>query len=136
MANAKKTPAKKSTKKSKAIAPAVLPAKLQKILDNLNGEGDGEDESEVEGGGKIANILYLHSKGFSKKQIVDAGYNKSTVYRQVGHLVKMQSAPALDYYGYDLFEAKVQRYAKSKGITRDAAYKLMMKKLDDATENE
>lgn len=119
---------KKATKKAapkKATKPAALPAKLQKVLDSME-----EGEEEVEGG-KIANILFLFTKGFTKKQIVDQGFNRSTVYRQVKELEKLQKAPVMEYYGYEVFEAKVQRMAKAKGITRDAAYKLMMKKLED-----
>lgn len=42
------------------------------------------------GGGKIAEIIALHLAGKSKKEIIEAGYNKSTVNRQVGEYIKRQ----------------------------------------------
>lgn len=41
-------------------------------------------------GSKIAQILDLFKSGKSKQQIIDAGFNKSTVNRQVGEYIKRQ----------------------------------------------
>lgn len=120
-----------NSKKQATSTPEVLPAKLQEVLEEIEEVNEGGEE-----GGKIQNILYLFNQGFTKKQIVDAGYNRSTVYRQVRELEKLQKAPALEYYGYPLFEAKVQQLAKRKGITRDAAYKQLMRKLDESSTDE
>lgn len=40
------------------------------------------------GSGKIAEIIALHLQGKSKKEIIELGYNKSTVNRQVGEYIK------------------------------------------------
>jgi len=57
---------------------------------------DGEKligKDPVDGSGKIAQILELHKKGLSNKQIVDDhGFNKSTVNRQVSEYKKRESA--------------------------------------------
>lgn len=100
-------------------------ARMAKIEKLLTGE-----ESEVEGG-KIESILMLHAKGFTNKEIVEAGFNKSTVYRQVGELKKLQKAPAMQYYGHDLFEAKVQRVMKSKKLTHAKATEFILGKVSE-----
>lgn len=41
------------------------------------------EEHEVEGGSLIKEIIALHREGKSNAEIVDAGYNKNTVSRQV-----------------------------------------------------
>lgn len=42
----------------------------------------------VPASGKIKEIIDLHLQGFSKKDIIAKGYNKSTVNRQVGEYIK------------------------------------------------
>jgi hypothetical protein len=44
-------------------------------------------------GGKVAQILALHDQGLSNNEIIERGYNKSTVYRQV-HEYKQRKAAA------------------------------------------
>lgn len=104
-------------------------ARMAKIETLLTGSDDGETEG-VEGG-KIESILMLHAKGFTNKEIVEAGFNKSTVYRQVGELKKLQKAPAMQYYGHDLFEAKVQRVMKSKKLTHAKATEFILGKVSE-----
>lgn len=82
---------------------------------------DGDSEDGEEGGGKIVTILRLHRAGYSRVEIVAAGFNRSTVYRQVGELEKLRKAPATSYYGFELYEARVQRVMHRKGLTRDQA---------------
>lgn len=94
----------------------VDPKRLQKIYDVLeNILEEGEE------GGKIHAILTLHIKGFSNVEIVEAGFNKSTVYRQVGEYKKLKKAPATQYQGFPIYEARVQRVMKSKNCTREKA---------------
>lgn len=46
----------------------------------------------IEGGGKIEKILAMHDAGNSNDQIIAAGFNKSTVYRQVSEYKKRKLA--------------------------------------------
>lgn len=46
------------------------------------------DAAPLEGEGKIEAIIRLHQQGYSNAQIIEAGYNKSTVGRQVGEYKK------------------------------------------------
>lgn len=57
-------------------------------------EGDRKTPASdpAAGSGKIAEILALHKAGKSNKEIIDAGYNKSTVGRQVGEYKKRMAA--------------------------------------------
>lgn len=48
----------------------------------------------IEGVGKVAAILRLHEAGHSNDQIIAAGYNKSTVYRQVSEYKKRKKLQA------------------------------------------
>lgn len=86
---------------------------------------DSEDEDE-EPGGKIDDILRLYTAGVPRSYIVRLGYNKSTVYRQTRELDKFKKAPALEYYGHDLYEARLQRVMKSKSVTRDEAAEIIL----------
>ncbi len=47
--------------------------------------------ANASGSGKIEQILALHIAGKTNKEIVEAGFNKSTVNRQVGEYKKRQS---------------------------------------------
>lgn len=80
-------------------------------------EEDGEDE----GGGKIVTILRLWRAGYLRKEIVAAGFNRTTVYRQVGEYEKLRKAPAKSYYGFELYEARVQRLMSRKNLSREQA---------------
>jgi hypothetical protein len=80
-----------------------------------------EEEGEEEGSGKIVTILRLHRAGYSRAEIVAAGFNRSTVYRQVGDYEKLRKAPATSYMGFELYEARVQRVMKKKNISREKA---------------
>lgn len=111
--------AKKAIRKPYELTPS-LRAKMEKVLGFEDGE-DGEPEGDEESTGKIANILRLWVKGFTRKDIVAFGFNRSTVYRQVGELEKYKKAPALQYFGHDLFEARIQRVMKAKSLSRSKA---------------
>ena len=77
-----KTPTKVSTAKKtrRGRKPKVSKeTKLKAIIKDLNKEGLGA----------VASIVKLYKKGFSKKEIIEAGFNKSTVYRQVREKVDL-----------------------------------------------
>lgn len=113
---------KKSAKKAIAKKPEYkLDAKTRKRIENILGLDDEDSEGEGDEGGKIANILRLYTKGIKKRDIVAYGFNKSTVYRQTGELDKYKKAPALKYFGHDLYEARILRLMQAKKLTRDKA---------------
>lgn len=124
-----KAPAKVTVRESK-VDPKRLAA-IERILENLMEEG--------EEGGKIHCILTLHIKGFSNMEIVEAGFNKSTVYRQVGEYKKLKKAPAVEYQGFPIYEARVRRVMQSKGLTREKAIsyidKMDIKALEEKSDN-
>lgn len=121
----KKNKTAKTTKASKTTASKVDPKRLKQmnaILDRING-GDDEESDEEGSAGKIQCILTLHIKGFSNSEIVAAGFNKSTVYRQVGEYKKLKKAPATHYQGFPIYEARVQQVMKKKACSRAEAIK-------------
>lgn len=118
-----KKPVVKKAAAKKPVATKKAPLKQIKMdIDEEEVEEGQEDTveetDEEEGGGKIVNILKLFMKGFTPKEIVAQGYNKSTVYRQTGELKKLQKGPALTYYGHDLYEARIQRVMAAKKLSR------------------
>ena len=95
---------------------------IHEYIAQLAEKAEENDElEEGEGMGKIAMILKLHKKGYSNKEIIEAGYNKSTVYRQVGEYKKLFQAPVKSYMGYEAYEGRIQRIMKSKSMTREEA---------------
>jgi hypothetical protein len=115
-----KPTAPKATKAAK-----TAPVKKAKKLPEINDFIDSIIEEGEEEGGKIKMILTLYIKGYSRKDIIAVGYNKTTVYRQTGELEKLRKAPAIQYYGFELFEARLQRVMKAKGMTREEAFDLV-----------
>lgn len=119
----------KTTEKTLTPAEQKRQAKIQAIL---NAGQDNEDEDgemgEEEGEGKIKSILKLYTKGFTRKEIIQAGFNKTTVYRQTGEFNKLKKAPVMDFFGYEMFERRVLRIMASKKISRDKAVELLMSK--------
>lgn len=98
-------------------------AKMSAIL---NAGNDDEDDEE-EGGGKIESILKLYSKGFTRGEIIHlGGFNKTTVYRQTGEFNKMKKGPIREYYGFEMFESRVERIMKAKKVTREKAVEMIM----------
>lgn len=81
-------------------------------------EAEGDEE---EAAGKIVTILRCWRAGYTRAEIVKAGFNRSTVYRQVGDYERWRKAPAKEYYGFELYEGRVQRIMKRKSMTRDQA---------------
>ena len=120
--NSKKTAAKKAEFK--------LDAKTRARMDKALGRtGEDDEESEDgEGDGKIVSILKLYTKGFSKKEIVAYGYNRSTVYRQCKELDRAKKGPLMQYYGFEAYEGRIQRVMKAKGMTRDKAVEYILAK--------
>jgi hypothetical protein len=119
------------SKKSGAKLIIEKPAKKHKVsietyLEKLqeSAEGSGEDE----GAGKIQMILKLHIAGYERSEIVKAGFNRSTVYRQVGEYEKLKKAPATHYQGFPVFESRVQRVMKAKSLSREKAVQYIMEK--------
>lgn len=47
-------------------------------------------DKELPKGGKVAEIIALYRKGKTKAEIIEAGYNKNTVNRQIGEYIKKQ----------------------------------------------
>lgn len=70
-----------------AINPTPTPAARLWVDDGKAGNKD-----PAEGTGKVAAIIALHKQGLSNKEIVDKGYNKSTVNRQVSEYRKRIAA--------------------------------------------
>jgi hypothetical protein len=127
-ATSKKATAKaKPTGKQKTQVDPKRLAAMEAILENIL--EDGEE------GGKIHAILTLHIKGFSNVEIVEVGFNKSTVYRQVGEYKKLKKAPATHYQGFPIYEARIQRVMKSKNCTREKAIAFIDKSDIAALEN-
>jgi hypothetical protein len=110
---------KKSAKKPKMPIEDYL-AKLEEQV-----EEGGEDG---EGAGKIFKILKLYIAGYERTEIVKAGFNRTTVYRQVGEYEKLKSAPATHYQGFPVFETRVQRVMQRKNMTREEAVEFIMQK--------
>lgn len=82
---------------------------------------DRAEEGDGEAGGKIVTILRCWRAGYTRAEIVKAGFNRTTVYRQVGDYEKLRKAPAKSYYGFELYEARVQRLMQRKKLTREQA---------------
>lgn len=101
--------------------------KLMPIDKYINKMLESADE-DGEGGGKIYQILKLHIAGYERKDIIAAGYNRTTVYRQIGEYEKLRKAPATHYQGFAVFETRVQRVMQRKGITREQAVEFIMQK--------
>lgn len=110
-----------------AIAAAKKPAKKLKPIEDLMEQLE-EDGEEIGEGGKIRAILMLWIKGYSRKDIIAAGYNKSTVYRQVGEYEKLKKAPAISYQGYQIFEGRVQAIMSAKKCSREKALQIIQGK--------
>jgi hypothetical protein len=115
-------------------APKVAKAKklmpIEDYMDKLEEEGELEE-------GKIVIILKLWIKGYSRKDIISVGYNKVTVYRQVGEYEKLKKAPALNYMGYELYEARIQRLMAKKKISREDAVEVLAQvDMDAASKND
>lgn len=121
MSKVKNTPATTPAPKTAAKKGPKMP--IEDYLEKLAEEGEVEEE-----GGVIAQILALYIKGYSRKDIVKAGYNKSTVYRQTGEFNKMKKGPVMSYFGHDMYEARVQRLMKAKGYNRAKAIEVISTK--------
>jgi len=88
-----------------AINPLSQPTPLTKVeraskrLTQTNGDGQsrlyiesGGGKDPAEGSGKVAQIIALHKEGKSNREIIEMGYNKSTVNRQVSEYKKRVAA--------------------------------------------
>ena len=127
-----------STKKAAATATPVATVKksrrkpIEEFIAQVTGEDEGEELEEGEGLGKIAMILKCYVQGYTKKEIVKAGYNKSTVYRQCKEYDNLHKAPITKFHGYDVYEGRIQRIMKNKNMTREqAAEWIAAKDLED-----
>jgi len=88
----------------------------------------GEEDDEA-GKGKIWFILKCYIRGYSRSTIVnEAGFNRSTVYRQCGEYDKLRRAPATHYQGFEVFESRVRRIMSAKGLNREEAVKVIYQK--------
>ncbi|HEY9196660.1 MAG TPA: hypothetical protein VIM77_10355 [Mucilaginibacter sp.] len=98
---------------------------IQEIIDKAEENGDLDDGQPL---GKIFLILKCYIAGYSRSTIVKAGFNRSTVYRQCIEYEKLLKAPAKEYQGFPIFEARVERIMKTKKISRQQAIKLIYEK--------
>ena len=103
-------------------APAKKKKNLPEIVDYMEAEGLDTEASKIE------TILALHVKGYTNKEIIEAGFNKSTVYRQVGEYKKLKRGPIKTYMGFPVFEARVERVMKARKMTREEAVEHIMAK--------
>ncbi len=69
-----------------------LREKLKLAKADLNGKTVAAPSPRTEGKGVIEMILDLWNSGMTRPQIIKAGYNKSTVQRQVGEYINKQKA--------------------------------------------
>lgn len=90
--------------------------------------GDEEIDDGIEAGGKIKMIIKLFARGYTRKEIISVGFNKSTVYRQTKEFMKLKTAPVVKFYGYEMYEARIQRLVSSKNITREEAAEIIAEK--------
>lgn len=95
-----------------------------------------EEASGEETGGKIKMIMRLFVAGYTRKEIIEAGFNRTTVYRQTGEYLKLKKAPALQFHGYALYEARVQKLCEAKGLNREEAVDFITAKDLDAVDDE
>lgn len=124
---ATKKPASKAklmieTPAPKKVASRKMP--IDEYIAKLTGGDDSDDDGdgeEKEGFGKIEMILRLWKKGYTRKEIVGAGFNKSTVYRQTGEYDKLNGGPVKSYYGLEAYEGRIQRVMRTKSLSRDKA---------------
>jgi hypothetical protein len=86
------------------------------------------EEGEEEQGGKIAMIMHLFGKGYTRKEIIAAGFNQSTVYRQTCEYMKMKKEPALRFHGLELYEARIQRMMRIRSLNREQAINVIAEK--------
>jgi hypothetical protein len=103
-----------------------LPVRAQKAIKAKDMAPEEIEDEDEESGGKIESILRLYTAGVPRSYIVRLGYNKSTVYRQTRELDKFKRAPALKYYGFELYEARLQRIMKAKGLDREKAAEFIL----------
>lgn len=80
-----------------AIGKAVKRAYPERIVEEGNTfesvkEKPAGTPQPIEGVSKIAAIIRLHEQGYTNAQIIAAGYNKSTVGRQVGEYKKRKAS--------------------------------------------
>jgi hypothetical protein len=102
-------------------SPAAKRKPIETFIAELNG-GDEEDGMEDgEGLGKIFQILKCYVKGYWKTEIVAAGFNRSTVYRQCGEYDKLRKGELRSYQGFEVYEGRLQRIMKRKSLSRDEA---------------
>lgn len=85
----KQTSAKTTAKKGAAKKAAAAPAPAKK---GARGAAKNADAVEEKGPGKIEQIIALHKQGKSNAEIVEAGFNKTTVSIQVSKYKKEKAA--------------------------------------------
>ncbi len=85
---------------------------------NAEEDNDGEGVEEL---GKIAQILKCYAKGYSKKEIVKAGFNRSTVYRQCKEFDILKKGPVKNFHGFEMYEARILRVMRTKDMNREEA---------------
>ncbi len=119
MSTKKQTPAAKLEVEVKQ-SPAQAKLDIHEFIAQLTG-ADAEDEGEGEQPGKIWMILKLFTKGYWRTEIVAAGFNRSTVYRQTGEYTKLLKGECKTYQGFEVYEGRVQRTMKRKKMTREEA---------------
>jgi len=83
--------------RGKDAQPPTIPTVTGRLItpkakEQKESEVPNETKKEpADGSGKIAQILKLHDEGKTHKEIIERGFNKSTVYRQIGEYKKRKS---------------------------------------------
>lgn len=121
------TPAEPKAPKATTGPKMPIGEYLAQLADNAEAQAEEGDE-DGEGHGKIWHILKCYTRGYSRVDIVKAGFNRSTVYRQVGEYDKLRKAPATHYQGFEVFEMRVKRLMGTKKITREKAVEIIYAK--------
>jgi hypothetical protein len=91
------------------------------------GEDDNSEDGEQEKG-KIWWILHLYNTGYERKDIVKAGFNRSTVYRQCGEFDKLRKGHVREMYGLKLYEARIEMVMSRKKVGREEAIQIIAAK--------
>jgi len=126
--------AAKAAKDAQTVTPKVeakiayrLTAKQLSKMEKCLGLSDSSDEDfemdEESITGKIDSILKLFTAGFSKKDIIAFGFNKTTVYIQTRELTKRTKLPDLYYHGHELYEKQLREQVAALKATREKVLK-------------
>jgi len=120
---------------SKAQLKCDINEYLTRLAESADEQIEAGEAEEGDEKGKIWHILHLHIKGYSNGEIINlAGFNRNTVYRQVGEYDKLRTAPAKSYQGFEIYVARLQRIMSRKKMSREKAMAYLAEKDLEATD--